>query len=78
MNKSIELFAQEKPMYYARGNHETRGVFATSFQNYFSVKEPHLYFTLRQGYNREPLFNPWLRDIKNSSLFSQTMRSRLC
>ena len=49
MNKSIELFAQEKPMYYARGNHETRGVFATSFQNYFSVKEPHLYFTLRQG-----------------------------
>ena len=24
MNKAIELFASEKPMYYARGNHETR------------------------------------------------------
>lgn len=49
MNQSIELFAQEKPMYYARGNHETRGTFATFFHDYFSVKEPNLYFTLRQG-----------------------------
>lgn len=49
MNESIGLFAQEKPMYYARGNHETRGEFATSFQKYFSPKEPSLYFVLRQG-----------------------------
>ena len=49
MNKAIELFASEKPMYYARGNHETRGTFASFFQQYFSVKEPHLYFTMRQG-----------------------------
>ena len=49
MNESIELFAKEKPMYYARGNHETRGEFATSFQKYFSPKEPYLYFTFRQG-----------------------------
>ncbi len=49
MNESIELFAKEKPMYYARGNHETRGEFATSFQNYFSPKEPFLYYTFRQG-----------------------------
>lgn len=49
MNKAIELFASEKTMYYARGNHETRSTFATFFQNYFSVKEPHLYFTMRQG-----------------------------
>lgn len=49
MNKAVELFASEKNMYYARGNHETRSTFATFFQNYFSVKEPHLYFTMRQG-----------------------------
>lgn len=49
MDASINLFAKEKPMYYARGNHETRGLFASSFQNYFSPKEPHLYYLLRQG-----------------------------
>ena len=38
MNKSIELFAQEKPMYYARGNHETRGVLQLLFKIIFSVK----------------------------------------
>ena len=49
MDEAVNLFAAEKPMYYARGNHETRGEFATSFQKYFSPKEPHLYFTFRQG-----------------------------
>jgi len=49
MDTAIHVFAKEKPMYYARGNHETRGPFATSFQNYFSPKEPHLYYLVRQG-----------------------------
>lgn len=49
MNTSVELFASQKPMYYARGNHETRGEFATSFQEYFSPEEPHLYYVFRQG-----------------------------
>lgn len=49
MKESIDLFASEKPMYYARGNHETRGEFATSFQHYFSPKEPYLYYLFRQG-----------------------------
>lgn len=49
MDASIDIFAKEIPMYYARGNHETRGLFATSFQNYFSPKEPFLYYILRQG-----------------------------
>lgn len=49
MKESIELFAKEKPMYYARGNHETRGEFATSFQKYFSPKEPFLYYIFKQG-----------------------------
>lgn len=49
MTESIGLFAAEKPMYYARGNHETRGEFATSFQKYFSPREPFLYYLFRQG-----------------------------
>ncbi len=49
MDVSIDMFATNKPMYYARGNHETRGMFATSFQHFFNPKEPHLYFLLRQG-----------------------------
>ena len=49
MDVTVDLFATHKPMYYARGNHETRGLFAASFQHYFSPKDPHLYFLLRQG-----------------------------
>jgi predicted phosphodiesterase len=49
MDESVKLFAGRQPLYYARGNHETRGVFATSFQKYFCPQEPHLYFTVRQG-----------------------------
>ena len=36
MDTAVRLFASEIPMYYARGNHETRGVFATEIQRYFS------------------------------------------
>ena len=49
MDASVDMFAKEIPMYYARGNHETRGLFATAFQNYFSPKEPHLYYMFTQG-----------------------------
>lgn len=49
MDESIKLFAQEKSPYYSRGNHETRGEFATHFQDYFCPQIPHLYFTVRQG-----------------------------
>lgn len=49
MDEAVSLFASEKPMYYTRGNHETRGEFATSLQNYLSPKESHLYYLFRQG-----------------------------
>ena len=49
MDTSVYLFAKDIPMYYARGNHETRGTFATFFQNYFSPKKPYLYYLVRQG-----------------------------
>ena len=49
MDESIKLFAKEKPLYYVRGNHETRGEYATMCQKYFSPKEPHLYYMFSQG-----------------------------
>lgn len=49
MDKATQLFASETPMYYTRGNHETRGAFATEFQRYFSPKEENIYYTFRQG-----------------------------
>lgn len=49
MDTTVTLFAKEKAFYYVRGNHETRGPMASSFQSYFSPKEPHLYYMFRQG-----------------------------
>lgn len=49
MDESIGLFAQSKSPYYVRGNHETRGEFATHFQDYMNPREPHLYYIVRQG-----------------------------
>lgn len=49
LNKAVELFAKETPMYYARGNHETRGNFATTFPRYFPTPTGQLYYMLRQG-----------------------------
>jgi predicted phosphodiesterase len=49
MDVSVKAFASTTPMYYSRGNHETRGSFASSFQNYFSPLNPELYFLVRNG-----------------------------
>lgn len=49
MDESIQVFAKEKPLYYVRGNHETRGPFATHFQDYFNPRENHIYGTLQDG-----------------------------
>lgn len=49
MDKATELFASGLPMYYTRGNHETRGSFATAFQDYFSPKQEQTYYMFRQG-----------------------------
>ena len=49
MDTGIDMFAKEIPMYYCRGNHETRGPFATEFQTYFSPLVTELYFVVRQG-----------------------------
>ena len=49
MDKAVELFASEKPMYYTRGNHETRGDLAFNFQDYFSTRQEHIYYMFRHG-----------------------------
>lgn len=49
LDTSIRLFASEKPIYYARGNHETRGNFANEFPRYFPSPSNKLYYLLRQG-----------------------------
>ncbi|MCH4147992.1 MAG: metallophosphoesterase [Prevotella sp.] len=49
MDTAVKTFAIEKPLYYVRGNHETRGEMADQFHNYVCPREPHLYFTLQEG-----------------------------
>ncbi len=49
MDTATKLFASQTPMYYARGNHETRGSFASEFYKYFSNGEDNLYYAFRQG-----------------------------
>ena len=49
MDEAVELFAKQVPMYYTRGNHETRGKSAYTFQNYFSPFSEHIYYMYRQG-----------------------------
>lgn len=49
MDEAVRLFASEKPLYYVRGNHETRGPGAEYFQNYVCPRQPNLYFTWQQG-----------------------------
>jgi hypothetical protein len=55
MEAGIKAFAKNVPMYYARGNHETRGPFATSFQDYFSPPESR---TLLPGAARADFWKP--------------------
>lgn len=49
MDAAVDLFAKETPMYYTRGNHETRGRSAWAFQHYFSPLSEHIYYMYRQG-----------------------------
>lgn len=49
MDTAVAVFASEKPMYYARGNHETRAPFASQFSNYFPTTSGHLYYMFTKG-----------------------------
>lgn len=47
MDTAISIFASQVPMYYARGNHESRGEFANEFPRYFPTANGKLYYLLR-------------------------------
>lgn len=49
LTKSIDLFASEIPFYFARGNHETRGLSANEFMNYFPSPTGLPYYSFQQG-----------------------------
>lgn len=49
MNTSVDLFASEMPFYYCRGNHETRGIYASNFIRYFPTHTGTPYYSFRQG-----------------------------
>ncbi|MBN8859974.1 MAG: metallophosphoesterase [Sphingobacteriales bacterium] len=49
LDTAVQLFASQTPMYYARGNHETRGEFADAFAKYFPGPNGKLYYMFRQG-----------------------------
>ena len=49
MDKAVDLFAGSVPMYYCRGNHETRGAMAPYFKDYFNPRVDELFYMFRQG-----------------------------
>ncbi len=50
MDKSVELFASEVPVFLARGNHETRGRAGVTLYNYFPpTGSGRFYYSLRHG-----------------------------
>lgn len=49
MDMAIKKFASVKPMFYARGNHETRGPFAIEYPKYFPTPTGKLYYQFRHG-----------------------------
>lgn len=49
MDTGVKVFASETPMYYARGNHETRGQYASPFPEYFPTPTGQLYYMFRRG-----------------------------
>lgn len=49
LDESVNLFASEIPLYYVRGNHETRGASAVNFQNYICPRQDNIFFSWQQG-----------------------------
>lgn len=43
MDASVEMYGSETPIFYTRGNHETRGVFADELIKYFPTKDGNFY-----------------------------------
>ena len=49
MDTAVKEFATDIPLYYVRGNHETRGQWADRFHDYVCPRKPNLYYAFQQG-----------------------------
>ena len=49
VDTAVKRFAQYTPFFLVRGNHETRGLFATSYLKYFPTSTGMPYYTFKQG-----------------------------
>ncbi len=49
LDASVNLYAQEKPFIFIRGNHETRGIGARSIMSYFPHSSGRSYYSFTQG-----------------------------
>lgn len=49
LNSATKLFAKETPLYFVRGNHETRGAYAVSLPELFPSSSGQPYYIFRQG-----------------------------
>jgi UDP-2,3-diacylglucosamine pyrophosphatase LpxH len=52
LDTCISRFASEKPFFYARGNHETRGKFARELKNYLDLPNDQYYYAVTVGNTR--------------------------
>lgn len=52
IDTSVSRFATEKPFFYARGNHETRGKFARELNNYLDLPNDKFYYAQTIGNTR--------------------------
>ncbi len=52
LDTCVSRFAAEKPFFYARGNHETRGKFARNLKNYLDLPVNKYYYALTIGNTR--------------------------
>jgi acid phosphatase type 7 len=49
LDTCVDIFAKEKPLYFVRGNHETRGSKASELKNYFHFPKNKYYYTFSSG-----------------------------
>lgn len=49
LDTCVSIFAKEKPFYFVRGNHETRGAKAAMLKNYFHFTNNKYYYTFTYG-----------------------------
>ena len=49
IDTAVAYFATEKPFYYVRGNHETRGMHARELKKYFKFLDDRFYYSFDQG-----------------------------